>query len=143
MTTTLSESLQKSLALGIACGQSVRSWAKRHAVDCEATYEWSIQKECRELVELTRLRVADRMVGKLIRGVRLAIDQLVKMCTRSKSEAIRLSACRVLLTHWVPISRHFTVKGKMRLLEETIESWEKKTQSAPKTGPWHPPAPYA
>ena len=143
MTTTLSDNLQKSLALVSACGHSVRSWAKRHAVDSEAAYEWSIQKEFRTLVELTRLRVADRMVGKLMRGARLAIDQLIRLCTRSESEAIRLSACRTLLTHWVPISRHFTVKGKMRVLEETIESWEKKTQSGPKTGPWHPPAPYA
>ena len=118
MTTTLSDNLQRSLALVSACGHSVRSWAKRHGVDCEEAYEWSLQKEFRALVELTRLRVADRMVGKLIRGARLAIDQLVSLCTRSKSEAIRLSACRALLTHWVPISRHFTVKGKMR-------SWKK------------------
>jgi hypothetical protein len=138
MTTTLSENLQRSLALVSACGHSVRSWARRHGVDGEEAYQWSLQNEFRTRVELTRLRVADRMVGRLIRGARLAIKQLVHLCTRGKSEAIRLSASRALLTHWVPISNHFFVKGELRFIKQGLDDMENKQA----TGLWQPHAPH-
>ena len=138
MTTTLSENLQKSLALVSACGQSVRSWARRHDVDCEAAYEWSLQNEFRTRVELTRLRVADRMVGRLIRGARLAVNQLVRLCTRGTSEAIRLSASRALLAHWIPISDHFHVKGELRFVKQGLEDMKNQ----PLSGEWLPCAPH-
>ena len=141
MTTILSDSLQQSLALVSACGQSVRSWAKRHDFDCETAYEWSIQNDFRAIVEVTRLRVADRMVGRLMRGSGFAIDQLVRLCRRGTSEAIRLSASRTILTHWVPISRHFFVKGKLRELKEIVNTWETKGHYRTPSGPWRPPAP--
>ncbi len=97
MSTMPIENQQKSLALGVACGRSVRSWARRHEIDFTTAYEWSVQKEFRLLVDRARLRVADFMVGRLVRAARLAIDQLVLLCTRSESDAVRLSASRAAL----------------------------------------------
>jgi hypothetical protein len=48
-----------SLALSVACGRSVRAWAKRHDVDYATAYECSIQNEFRALVDRFRLKVAD------------------------------------------------------------------------------------
>ena len=94
MNTVLDDKQMKSLALGIARGRSVWSWARRHAVDFATAYDWSIQNENRELVDVARMRIADRLVGRLVGAAKLAIDQLVRLCTRSASDAVRLSASR-------------------------------------------------
>ena len=138
MTTVLSENLQKSLALSVACGFSKRSWAKRHDVAWETAYECSSQNEFRSLVDFARLQVSERMVGRLMRGTGCAIDQLVRLCRRGTSDAIRLSACRTLLTHWIPISRHFFVKRQIKDLQKTLAEIEKRQAAAE----WRPSSPY-
>jgi hypothetical protein len=138
MSTMPIENQQKSLALGVACGRSVRLWARRHDVDFTTAYEWSIQNEFRDLVELARLRVADCMVGRLVRGARSAIDQLVRLCTKADSDATRLSASRALLTYWMKVNEHFYIVGSIRQLKERVNHLERLKKS----GEWFPPTPY-
>ena len=114
MNTVLDDKQMKSLALGIARGRSVWSWARRHAVDFTTAYDWSIQNENRELVDVARMRVADRLVGRLVGAAKLAIDQLVRLCTRSASDTVRLSASRALLHWWFKASELFDMYGKLR-----------------------------
>ena len=138
MTTVLSEYLQKSLATGIACGRSVRLWARRHGVDFATAYDLSIQQEIRDLVFVARLRVADRLIGKLARAGLLAIDQLVKLCTKSASDSVRLSASRVILTEWRKISEFYDLNARLIEVEKIIAA-DKETQ---KFGEWIPASPY-
>ena len=128
---------QKSLALSVACGRSVRLWAKRHDIDFTTAHAWSLRHEFRELVEVARLRIADRMVGCLVRAASLAIDQLVKLCTRSASESIRLSASRTLLTFWMQVHKHFALAGTIKEMKQEL-----KELNEPKTGEWRPHTPY-
>jgi hypothetical protein len=137
MNTMPIENQQKSLALGVACGRSVRSWARRHEIEFTTAYEWSVQKEFRLLVDRARLRVADFMVGRLVRAARLAIDQLVLLCTRSESDAVRLSASRALLTYWMKVDRHFVLHAKMDGIEVCLDERYKQK----KTGVWPPNSP--
>ncbi len=134
MSTMPIEIQQKSLALGVACGRSVRSWARRHEIEFTTAYEWSVQKEFRLLVDRARLRVADSMVGRLVRATRLAIDQLVRLCTRSESDAIRLSASRALLDYWIKVDRHFVLHAKMDDIEVRLHERDKEKQA----GAWPP-----
>ena len=137
MSTMPIENQQKSLALGVACGRSVRSWARRHEIEFTTAYEWSVQKEFRLLVDRARLRVADFMVGRLVRAARLAIDQLVRLCTRSDSDAVRLSASRALLTYWMKVDTHFVLSAKMDEIEVCLDERDKRKQ----TGAWPPNSP--
>ncbi len=129
MSTMQSDSQQKSLALSIACGRTVRSWAKHHEVDFTEAYDTSIESGFLKLVETARLRVADRMVGRLTRGADVAIAQLVRLCTKSSSDSIRLSASRAILTHWLKVSQHFYVKVKIKALEEFLERIDNKVKA--------------
>ncbi len=138
MMTTLDDSLEHSLALDCACGLSVRAWARRNCVEFRVAYARSIENGFRELVDLLRLRIADRIVGRMTVGVRVAVNQLIRLCTKGKSDAIRLSAGRALLSYFVAISRHIHVKGMLRGLKEKIEKWEK---TDPRSA-WVPTPPY-
>jgi hypothetical protein len=129
MSTMQSDNEKESLALSIACGRTVQSWAKRHAVEFTEAYEISIQNEFRPRVETARLRVADRMVGKLTSGANIAIAQLVRLCTKSASDSIRLSASRAILTHWLKVSQHFYVKVKIKALEEFLDRLDNKVKA--------------
>jgi hypothetical protein len=126
---TIADNEKESLALSIACGRTVRSWAKQRDVDFTEAYELSIQNEFRRLVETARLRVADRMVGRLTRGADVAIAQLVRLCTKSASDSIRLSASRAILTHWLKVSQHFYVKVKIKALEEFLDQLDNKVKA--------------
>ena len=134
MSTMPIEIQQKSLALGVACGRSVRSWARRHEIEFTTAYEWSVQKEFRLLVDRARLRVADFMVGRLVRAAKSAIDQLVWLCTRSESDSIRLSASRALLDYWIKVDRHFVLHAKMDGIEVRLHERDKEKQA----GAWPP-----
>ena len=136
MNTVHVDNQKQSLALSVACGRSVRLWAKRHDVDPETAFAWYLQMEFHRLVERTRLRVADRMVGRLLRGAQLAVGQLIKLCTRSASEAIRLSASRQLLTNWVKVSDHANLCGRVHAIQEHDDRLE------PPSGEWRPHSPY-
>ena len=129
---------QDSLALTVACGRSVRGWARRHDVKYDTVYQWSIQHEFREIVEVARLRIADRMVGCLMRGAQVAIAELIKLCTRCASPAIRLSASRTLVTFWMEMHDHFDQAGFIRQLKEDMLKLRKER----KTGEWRPSNPY-
>ena len=138
MNTVLDDKQMKSLALGIARGRSVWSWARRHAVDFTTAYDWSIQNENRELVDVARMRIADRLVGRLVGAAKLAIDQLVRLCTRSASDTVRLSASRALLHWWFKASELFDMYGKLRDMEKRVT----KVVNQKKSGEWRPVPPY-
>jgi hypothetical protein len=129
---------QDSLALTVACGRSVRGWARRHDVKYDTVYQWSIQHEFREIVEVARLRIADRMVGCLMRGAQVAIAELIKLCTRCASPAIRLSASRTLVTFWMEMHDHFDQAGTIRGMKQELADLKKER----KTGEWRPNKPY-
>jgi hypothetical protein len=130
------DTLKKSLALSIACGKPVRSWAKRHNVDYRTAYEYSIQCEFRPLVELYRLRVADRMVGRLLRAARLAIRELLRLSTKSSSDTVRLSASREILSYWLKVSKHGSICGQVYSIMDRVNRLEAQK------GEWRPTSPY-
>ncbi len=138
MSTMLTDILEKSLVVRVACGRSVRSWAKRHGVDVATACERSLENGFRKLVDITRLRVADRMVGKLTSGATFAIDQLIWLCRKSKSDTVRLSASRALLAHWLSVSRIFDTKSKIKELNEWMDRIEEKNPA----GQWQPTSPF-
>jgi hypothetical protein len=139
MNTTPVDSQRESLALSVACGRSVRLWAKHHDVEFTMAFEWYLQQEFRDLVELNRLRVADRLVGRLLRGAGLAVGQLIKLCTKCPSAAIRLSASRALLTHWITVSDHASMSGRVRAIEER-DARDGRIEN--KSGVWRPHSPF-
>ncbi len=135
MSTAEIDSLKYTLALTIAIGRSVRTWAKQRNVDVETARQWSLQNEFRKLVDVARMRFADRLVGRLLEGARLAITQLVMLCTKSTSDAIRLAASRALLANWVKFSDHIDFGLRLTVMEERAE------RNAPRSGEWRPHSP--
>jgi hypothetical protein len=137
----LNDTLQRSLALTVACGRSLRRWAKRHGFAFLDVYEWSIQTTFRKLVDVTRLHVCDRMIGLLTYGTRVAVRQLINVCQTSKSDAVRVSASRALLGNWHTLHEHFHLEGQLLELEEEAEE-SKRLRNAPIPARWTPHSPY-
>jgi hypothetical protein len=76
------------------------------------------------------------MVGRLLGAVTLAVGELVRLCTRSKSDAVRLSASREILASWLNVSRHVYVKGWVNSLHERVDRLEARR------GEWQPTSPF-
>jgi hypothetical protein len=74
----------------------------------------------------------------MLKGVNLAIAELIKLCTRSASESIRLAAGRTLLQHWIKAWEEVYFEGIGRKLIE-LEA-EKRGGTLP--GKWRPCVPW-
>jgi hypothetical protein len=120
------EQLEKSLALGVACGRSVRHWAKRHSIDVDDAYGRAGERDFRQIVEGFRLRVVERVLGKMTAGIGIAVDQLVQLCKKSKSDGIRLSASRALVDIWLKVHAKFSQDVRLKELEATMHQIKKQ-----------------
>ena len=103
----------KSLARTVARGRSATSWANRHNITVEAVDEWRALPEFSELIEAYRLRVVDRMTGKLTMQSTVAIDDLFDTFTRSPSYSAKQSSGRALVDNWLRISLRFEARRKL------------------------------
>jgi hypothetical protein len=134
MNTNESDKQKESLALEVACGRSLRLWAKRNGVDVQVAYGWSLTNAFRALVHVARLRVADRIVGTLLRSAQRAIKQLVRLCTEGESDAIQLSASSKLVDFWLVVSKEFHLEDRMQAMEELASTKDERFRS----GDWQP-----
>jgi hypothetical protein len=129
MLTTPTDTQLKSLARAVACGRTVKSWAKRHCGDVDAVDEWCTLPEFIELVDAHRLQVVDHMSGSLMSHSASAIDQLLALSRESATDNVKLSAGRLLLDKWLRVSLRFEQSRKMAELKARVAVLEAKQKS--------------
>jgi len=107
------QSKKTQLALALAQGRSITTWARANEVPRRTAYRWAGEPAVRSAVESYRRRVIDRVVGRLATRATWASDGIAKLAKSAKSESVRLSALRAILSDMMTISQFAT-------LEETV-----------------------
>ncbi len=80
------------------------------------------------------MRLADQLVGRLLRESASTIDQLVATSLYSTGDAARISAVRVLLDKWLGVSRRFEQTKKLAELKALMDSWEQTADGGRRSG---------
>ena len=110
-----------SLAIAIASGRTVRSWAEEHKISLRAAYAWAKLPETVRQVESIRSKALDRVVGRLVTRAMGAVDRITRLSSAAANEAVRLSACRALLSDLMSLRSHVSYEKRFAELEKQID----------------------
>jgi hypothetical protein len=113
--------LMRSLAEGIASGQSVSEWATSKDVLAETALAWSELPVFRDYVEKCRVAHAERMVGKIGGCVERAIDRLVELSECARMPGIALAATRAIIKNWMDLSIYFVQERTFQSLSAQVK----------------------
>src|SRR5262249_28446863 len=107
----------ESLALAVAGGMSVASWARNNGVGIRTCYDWTATEEFKARVAEHRRRFADQSVGALVKLAINAVAEIAKLMSASERESIRLAAAKAILDQLVAISSHVEIEERLAALE--------------------------
>jgi hypothetical protein len=126
---------KSDLALAVAQGTSVAKWRRKHNVPARTAYRWSSDPEVRASVQTIRRRYLDRAAGILARNATSAVTGILKLGKKAKSESVKLSALRAVLSDYVDVTNFSTLEGRVAEVEEQIhERDSKQAASADRAG---------
>jgi hypothetical protein len=121
------ESKLEHLAMHVACGGSVASFARDHEIPRRTAYLWTKSDGFSEKVADYRDRVIDRLVGRLAKLGGKAVQGIGVLAEKAESEAVRLQACRAVLSDLIGIGNYATnarqfeeLKAQVKALEDAI-----------------------
>jgi hypothetical protein len=108
-----------ALAAAIAGGESVSAWAARQTppIPRRTAYRWSRLPEVRRAVESIRRRCLDRAAGTLSRHATAAAAELARLSRKAEAEAVRLAACRAVLTELREVADYAALEERLATLE--------------------------
>jgi hypothetical protein len=120
MSEKLSDGRKTQLALAIAQGKTVALWARDNHVPRSTAFRWASQREVRATVELCRRRSRDRALGRMVRRVNRASDQLAGLAGVAESEWVKLRALRSIFCDVVAVSKLSDLERRMAAIEEGL-----------------------
>jgi hypothetical protein len=120
MTAESTTSQKLLLAFAIAEGTSVEKWASANGVPERTAYHWAAQREVRAEVESIRRRALDEGIGLLAGRITWAVDGIVKLGDHARSESVRLSALRAVMSDFVAVSNFAGLEARVAELEEQL-----------------------
>jgi len=109
-----------SLAVAIAAGQSVSDWAKASEVPRRTAYRWSRLPETRRIVADARRRSIDRAIGTLSKNATAAAQEIARLAAKADAEAVRLAACRGLLSDLMTVTNHQALADRVADIERRL-----------------------
>jgi hypothetical protein len=113
---------KEQLALAVACGSSVRSWARRANVPRVTAQRWSKDPEVRKMAEELRRRALDRAVGKVTMRSTWIMDRMTRIATEGDSDEVKLKALRGLLAELIAVSKYSGLEARMTEIEKTLDA---------------------
>jgi hypothetical protein len=123
------ESKLEHLAMHVACGGSVASFARDHEIPRRTAYLWTKSDGFDKKVASYRDLVIDRLVGRLAKLGGKAVQGIGILATKAESEAVRLAACRAVLNDLIGVgtyavsARQFDdLKAEVAALATALES---------------------
>jgi hypothetical protein len=123
------------LALHVASGRSVVAWAKEHEIPRRTCYRWFKTEAFKAKVAAHRLRIIDRVVGKLARHGSAAVERIAKLATTAEAEAVRLAANRTLLSELVGLSNFAELRAEIEGLKRDLAKERKRRASSTRKAP--------
>ena len=105
MTSESTNSLKLQLATAVAEGTSVKKWAEADKVPERTAYRWHA-KSARSGPKSNpiRRRALDEAIGRMAKRATWAVDGIVELGENAKSESVRLSALRSVMSDYVAVS---------------------------------------
>jgi len=120
MTQELPPKKKTRLALAIAQGMSVTSWARTNEVPKRTAFRWASEPMVRAAVESCRRRAVDQAIGRLARRATWAADQIAKLGKNAVSESVRLAALRAILSDMMAVSEFSGIEERITQIEEQL-----------------------
>ena len=114
------ENWKNRLALAIARGESISSWARQNEVPLRTAYRWSRDPQVRGEVQEWRRHVLDLAIGRMARLAKKAADGIVRLAEGAESEAVQLRAWRAILADQMTVSRFAELEQRMAEIEEQL-----------------------
>jgi hypothetical protein len=116
----LPQKKKTQLALAIAQGVSVATWARGNEVPKRTAYRWASEPAVRATVESCRRRALDRAVGRMARRATWAVDQIVDLGANARSETVKLKALRAVMSDMMKVSEFSVLELRMTDIEEKL-----------------------
>jgi hypothetical protein len=113
---------KSELALALASGVSVATWAKANNVPKSTAYEWSKDPEVRREVDFLRRRTLDQAVGRLIKRSKRAADIVFSIAEDAQSESVRLRAARSIFLDGMVVAKFSGLEARMADFEEKLRT---------------------
>jgi hypothetical protein len=108
------------LATAIAQGATIAKWAEDNDVGERTAYRWAKEPEVRAEVESIRRRALDQAIGLMAERAAWAVKGIVTLGENAKSESVRLSALRAVMSDFVSVSNHAGLEVRMAEIEEQL-----------------------
>jgi hypothetical protein len=109
-----------ALALALAGGGTVATWARENQVPERTARTWSNSPEVLEQVDAIRRQALDRAIGRLSDHAVAAADQIARLARDATSEAVRLQAARAVLADLMTVASYAAIEGRLAEVERRI-----------------------
>jgi hypothetical protein len=113
-------SRKSQLALAIAQGAAVSTWARTNGVSRRTAYRWAAEPKVKAAVRSCRRRALDRAIGRMTMRATWSTDQIVKLAGEAKSESVKLSALRAILSDMMAASEFAGLEERLTEIEEQL-----------------------
>jgi hypothetical protein len=109
---------RQQFAVAMALGQRVSAWAKKNNVPKRTCYDWRKTKEYKATVEEVRRRSLDEAVGKFVRNLTGATEQIVRLAASAEKESVQLAAAKTVLREFLKVRKEIELEERVTELEE-------------------------
>lgn len=118
------ESKLEHLAMHVACGGSVASFARDHDVKRRTAYLWTKIDGFDEKVRNYRDVILDKLVGRLAKLGGKAVSGIGVLAEKAESESVRLAACRAILGDLIAVGNYATSTREFEALKAQVKAIE-------------------
>ncbi len=112
------KSQRTKLAIAIANGAKISTWANANKVPLRTAYRWARDPGVRAKVDSCRHRALDRAIGQMARNVSFAADGITQLAKGAVSESVRLAALRTIFSNMMAVSEFADLQLRITQLEE-------------------------
>jgi hypothetical protein len=108
------------LALAMARGESIASWARQNDVPLRTATRWAKDPKVRSFVEAWRRRALSRAIGRMANQAVKAADGITSLAKAAASESVQLRAWRALLADQMAVAKFSDLEQRMQEIEEQL-----------------------
>jgi hypothetical protein len=112
------------MPLALAWGIPVATWAASNDVPERTAYRWASDPEVRRAADDYRRRAIDMAVGQMSMRSPWAVEGIASLADTARSEAVRLSAYRAILSEMMKVAHHYSVEERIADIDERLRQAE-------------------
>jgi hypothetical protein len=122
---------REHLALHVACGGSVAAFARDHEVPRRTAYLWTKEPGFAAKTAGYRDKILDKLVGRLAKLGGKAVSGIGVLAVKGESDAIKLAACRAILSDLISIGAYQANARQFAAMEARLDALERTANATP------------